>query len=292
MLGRRITRYLQRREHLPREAGDEVSPPEPEEPLLAELAAASIQGRVALGAKRGAAVARLRGVSAVRPLSVPGQLCCDVDGFSLHAKVEVGERDRERLAALVPRARTHLVTYHGVPAPAAAWRDLVVPGSPSRLGTSPCTPRQRLTWAELLERVFAIDVLTCPNCGGPRKLIALINDELVVRKILAHLGLPTEPPPMAPARAPPEPEFAWVRALLTHPATAPVGRAVRSPPASAGRPREPPPASHALPERVRSDPCRETRALRRTIRRRRRSGRSLRHRRRPASLPRSRVIVP
>ena len=115
----------------------------------------------------------------------------------------------ERLAALVPRPRTHLVTYHGVLAPAAAWRDLVVPGPATRLRTSPRTPRQRLTWAELLKRVFAIDVLTCPHCGGPRKLVALINDGLVVRKILEHLGLPTEPPALAPARAPPEPEFAW-----------------------------------------------------------------------------------
>jgi hypothetical protein len=94
-------------------------------------------------------------------------------------------------------------------APAAAWRDLVVPGSLPRLRTSPRTPRQRLTWAELRKRVFAIDVLTCPHCGGPRELIALIHDGLVVRKILTHLGLPTEPPPLAPARAPPEPDFAW-----------------------------------------------------------------------------------
>ena len=115
----------------------------------------------------------------------------------------------ERLAALVPRPRTHQITYHGVLAPAAAWRDLVVPGSPTRSLTSRRTPRQRLTWAELLKRVFAIDVLTCPHCDGPRKLIALINDGLVVRKILAHLGLSTEPPPLAPARAPPEPEFVW-----------------------------------------------------------------------------------
>ena len=42
-----------------------------------------------------------------------------------------------------------------------------------------------------------------------RKLIALINDDLVVRKILAHLGLPTEPPRLAPARAPPQVEFAF-----------------------------------------------------------------------------------
>ena len=83
------------------------------------------------------------------------------------------------------------------------------PGSPAGLRTSPRTTRQRLTWAELLKRVFAIDVLICPRCDGPRKLIALIHDGFVVRKILEHLGLPTEPPPLAPARAPPELEFAW-----------------------------------------------------------------------------------
>jgi len=114
-----------------------------------------------------------------------------------------------RLAALVPRPRTHQLTYHGVLAPAAAWRDLVVPGSPARRLSTVRTPRRRLTWAELLKRVFAIDVLTCPDCGGRRKLIALIQDGPLVRKILAHLGLPTEPPGLAPARAPPQPDFAW-----------------------------------------------------------------------------------
>jgi hypothetical protein len=115
----------------------------------------------------------------------------------------------ERLAALVPRPRAHQLTYHGVLAPAAAWRDLVVPGSPARRLATSHTPRQRLTWAELLKRVFAIDVLTCPDCGGLRKLIALIHDGPVVKRILTHLGLPTEPPELAPARAPPQPDFAW-----------------------------------------------------------------------------------
>jgi hypothetical protein len=35
-----------------------------------------------------------------------------------------------------------------------------------------------------LRRVFAVDVLTCPDCGGARKLIAMITEELVVRRIL------------------------------------------------------------------------------------------------------------
>jgi hypothetical protein len=39
--------------------------------------------------------------------------------------------------------------------------------------------------------------------------MALLPDGLVVRKILAHLGLSTEPLPLAPARALTEHEFAW-----------------------------------------------------------------------------------
>ena len=37
----------------------------------------------------------------------------------------------ERLAALVPRPGVHLVTYHGVLAPASTWRDMIVPDPPS-----------------------------------------------------------------------------------------------------------------------------------------------------------------
>ena len=37
---------------------------------------------------------------------------------------------------------------------------------------------------------------------------ALISDGAVLRRILAHLGLPTTAPTLAPARSPPELEFA------------------------------------------------------------------------------------
>ena len=59
---------------------------------------------------------------------------------------------------------------------------------------------RRSTWPELLQRLLAIDVLACLPCGGRRKIIALISDGFVVRKILDHLGLSTEPPDLAPAR--------------------------------------------------------------------------------------------
>ena len=41
-----------------------------------------------------------------------------------------------------------------------------------------------------MKRVFEIDVLHCPHCGGRRRLIALITAPLVVRRILRHLDLP------------------------------------------------------------------------------------------------------
>jgi len=113
----------------------------------------------------------------------------------------------ERLASLVPRPRCHLLTYHGILAPAAQWRDQVVPASRDSAEHVPLaihSASRRATWAELLQRVFAIDALTCPHCGGKRKLIALITQASIVRRILAHLRLPTEPPALAPARAPPE----------------------------------------------------------------------------------------
>jgi len=38
-----------------------------------------------------------------------------------------------------------------------------------------------------LKRVFDIDVTTCCECGGDVKIIASIEDPVVIEKILAHL---------------------------------------------------------------------------------------------------------
>ncbi len=130
----------------------------------------------------------------------------------------------ERVAALVPRPRTHQLTYHGVLAPAAGWRDLIVPRPPD---PEPCPTAQpppsgsdgecdrsarrssaRMLWADLLRRVFEVDVLVCP-CGGRRRMIAMITQPTTIRRILSHLGLPTTGPSMAPARPPPEPTFVF-----------------------------------------------------------------------------------
>ena len=120
----------------------------------------------------------------------------------------------ERLAALVPRPRLHLIRFHGVLAPNAKLRSEIVP-TPAERATEPPTDHAqgqgetpRLSWARLLKRVFDIDIEHCPNCGGSLKIIACpeprrraaIEDPPVIIKILIHLGLPTRAPPRSPAQ--------------------------------------------------------------------------------------------
>ena len=129
-----------------------------------------------------------------------------------------------KLAVLVPAPRAHLTRYHGVIGPAAVWRPLIIPTAndnrsenplnlqpPAEPSTAPAvdvdsaphTPpsarHRNYTWAELMKRVFLLDVLQCERCGGRLKIIAAILPPDTTEKILRCLGLPSRAPPLAPA---------------------------------------------------------------------------------------------
>ena len=140
------------------------------------------------------------------------------------------------LSSLVPPPRVHLTRYHGVFAPhargrrtvraatsapatvaqdrpvldsASGDRSPIVPGKalltslqPEWCERSPRPAAYRRTWAELLKKVFTIDVFLCDRCGGRRRILAAITQPDVACAILgctdaAHTREP------APARAPP-----------------------------------------------------------------------------------------
>ena len=128
----------------------------------------------------------------------------------------------QRLAALVPRPRLHLIRFHGVLTPNAKLRALVVPLGvplvvPQEVPQSPepvaqeakpadfeanCARHRpvRLGWAKLLKRVFDLDLEHCPNCDSELRIVAAILEAPVIEKILTHLGLQARAPPRAPAR--------------------------------------------------------------------------------------------
>jgi hypothetical protein len=72
---------------------------------------------------------------------------------------------------------------------------------------APVRRHAAMTWAQRLKRVFNIDVETCRVCGGTAKVIACIEDPVVIKKILMHLEekSPTRAALLLPdSRAPPQ----------------------------------------------------------------------------------------
>ena len=113
----------------------------------------------------------------------------------------------EKLAALVPPPRLNLIRYHGILAPSAPGRAQIVPRGEDQLEAQSTSSRKpcphRLSWCQLLGRVFAIDLTQCP-CGGRMHLIAALTEVASIRSYLKGVGLPARPLPIAPTRIPPQ----------------------------------------------------------------------------------------
>lgn len=278
-IAHRIERLLVRRGVWTAHAESAVGDPWTEEaPVLDGLAAASVEGRVALGPRAGGEVRRCGHLPDQPPLPVVRGPCHVASGgFDLDAGVvvpagEVAHLERvcryalrppiahdrisltregdvllelrhrwrdgtthlrfhplellERLASLTPRPRINLVLYYGVLAAHATWRSrLPGPEQPARVvrpssallsvreppadaatgaaATSPPVDAagrsgSNRSWARLMQRTFEFDVLQRPRCGGRFRLIAMIDEGAIARRILGHLGLPTEVPPARP----------------------------------------------------------------------------------------------
>ncbi len=265
---RRLRRLLIQRGLTPEaDAAAADSLPE-DQPLLADIYAASVRSRIAMGERAGLGVLRIGDlVDPEEAAFVTSARCAMIDGVSLHANVSVPARDRrrleklcryiarppvsterltkltdgrllyrlkrkwrdgtthvvfqplelvEKLAAIVPPPRIHMVRYHGVLAPRAGCRRNVVPAAAekahdaSRAGAdaSDCSHVSRgwtfaARWlaaprAVLMRRVFAVDVLECPKCGGKMKILATIHPPEATTAILESLALSPRAPPVAP----------------------------------------------------------------------------------------------
>ncbi len=62
----------------------------------------------------------------------------------------------------------------------------------------------RFQWACLIARIYEVFPLSCPDCGAEMRILAFLTDPFTVGGILRHVGLPASPPPLTPARSPPD----------------------------------------------------------------------------------------
>jgi len=260
-ISRRVIRKLRRLGYL--ETGLEApvatgyDPLRDTAPELARTMAASVQQRIAFGARAGQLVRRI-GAGCGHEGEAPrltGPRCASVHGFSLHANTAIPAHRRdqlerlirytargavslerlqedangdlvytfthpwsggttgirlspvellEKLAALVPLPHVHLVRYGGCLAPHSHLRGAILP-TPRQQGLDgpeACPTSPRWSWARLLQRGFDVDMARCPLCHqGTLRLIAVITQGEVIRKILRHLKRAADPPPIAPARS-------------------------------------------------------------------------------------------
>jgi hypothetical protein len=135
----------------------------------------------------------------------------------------------------------HRHRYHGVLAPNARLRAQVIAlregvsvddppvadgeiqssKTPDATEAAPSSGRSaRIRWAQLLARIYEVLPLLCPSCGGQMRILAFLTDPPVVRSILVHLDLPHRPPPVAPARGPPQGDFLLDQSLEVDPTEA------------------------------------------------------------------------
>ena len=116
-----------------------------------------------------------------------------------------------RLVALVLKPRVNLTRYHGVLAPNHRWRGMVTPAKRGKgvkriANTEVRSPAERhvaMSWAQRLKRVFNIDIAVCGRCGGSVRVIACIEDQDIIDRILAHLESKEQNTPALLHLAPP-----------------------------------------------------------------------------------------
>ncbi len=126
-----------------------------------------------------------------------------------------------QLCAHIPDRFEHLVRYAGWYSNRSRGKRRRTEPQPAEVVARDADTREaarvRSTWARLIHKVYEVDPLECPRCKGPMRVIALIEDKAVIRKILTHLGLwvpqtTAGSGPAPPAADPPRP----AASLLTY----------------------------------------------------------------------------
>jgi hypothetical protein len=138
-----------------------------------------------------------------------------------HDELDAGEGERvdamefvARVLVQIPGPRRHSARYYGFYSNAARGKRRKA-AAPAEASSSSEPEREKPTppdgadraalrrcWAEMLRRVYEVDPLVCPRCGGEMRVVGFITEPGVIRRILDHLrkrDRPSRsPPPLRP----------------------------------------------------------------------------------------------
>ena len=117
-----------------------------------------------------------------------------------------------RVIMHIPEPRRHLVRYYGWYSNVSRGKRRKAEAENGEVGGADAGPVSsaaraetrdaralRRSWAQLIKRIYEVDPLVCPTCGGEMKVISFITEHDVVDAILRHL----ERKKAQGARAPP-----------------------------------------------------------------------------------------
>ena len=111
------------------------------------------------------------------------------------------------LTAFIPEKGQQIVRYYGYYSNKARGKRrgqsaaAVIPGAtscPDAVQNDDFRRFCRRAWARLIRKIYLIDPMTCPKCGGRLRILSFIDNPCVIKKILRHLKLwipPERPPP-------------------------------------------------------------------------------------------------
>jgi hypothetical protein len=101
----------------------------------------------------------------------------------------------------IPPTGSHLIRYYGWYSNKARGmrRKATLAAAEPPPAVPPAGNRASQTWAMLIKRVYEVDPLACPQCGGAMKVVAFLEPPqgAVIERILRHCGLwcPSAPRP-------------------------------------------------------------------------------------------------
>jgi hypothetical protein len=102
-----------------------------------------------------------------------------------------------RLTSHIPNKGQVMVRYYSNAHRGKMRKAVADPSHPPIIEDDPAYVLSK-GWAEMIRKVYEIDPLLCPSCGGKMSIISFIDDHKVIDKIIAHLELTFEaarPPP-------------------------------------------------------------------------------------------------